>query len=141
MMETVLGLLALGLAAVAVALMVARARAGKRMEESTRALMDARREFGDSIERLYNVVVAQDSDDASRRSSGRETWAHNGARPAYPTIKRAAFYGRRRNHVISNAFWSPPHARNLYAANDDWEDEWTVENGGADEYAPSDSWR
>lgn len=140
-MDIAISLIAAGLVMVSVALVVARIREGKRMEESTRALIEARREFGDSIERLYNVVVAQDSADASRRSSGRETWAHDGARPAYPTIKRAAFYGRRRNHAASVAFWSPPHARNLYAANDDWEDEWTAENGGADEYAPSDSWR
>ena len=140
-METILSLLAFGLAAVAVALMVARARSGKRLEESTRRLIEARREFGVSIERLYSVVVAQDSAGASRRSAGRETWAREGAHPAYPAIKRAPFYGRRRNHAASNAFWSPIHARNLYAPNDAWEDEWIAENGGADEYAPSDSWR
>ena len=141
MIDIAISLVAAGLVVVSVALVVARIREGKRMEESTRALMDARREFGDSIERLYNVVVAQDSADASRRSSGGVTWAHDGARPAYPTIKRAPFYGRRRNRAASVVYWSPFHARNRHVANDAWEDEWTVENGGADEYAPSDSWR
>ncbi len=145
MMETIFGLLALGLAAVAAALVVARARSEKRLEESTRALMESHREFGNSIERLVSVVVAQDYAAASRRSSGMEFWAHEGARPAYLTITttRAPFCGRRRrNGAVAAAYRAKSHPRSRYAANDAWEEgEWTVENNGADEYAPSDSWR
>lgn len=132
MMETIFGLLALGLAAVAAALVVARVRSEKRLEESTRALMESHREFGNSIERLVSVVVAQDYAAASQ-----------GARSAYPTTSRAPFCGRRRrNGAVSAAYRATFHARSRYAANDAWEgDEWNVANGGADEYAPSDSWR
>ena len=132
MMDATINLIVAALVVISAALVVARIREGKRMEKSTRALMESRREFGKSIERLYSVVVAQDSAGLSPR-----------ARSAYPTTRRAPFCGyRRRNGAASAIYRATFHARNRYAANDAWEDdEWNVANGGADEYAPSDSWR
>lgn len=129
MMDLAVNLIVAALVAISAALVVARIREGKRMEKSTRALMESHREFGNSIERLVSVVVTQDYAAASQ-----------GARSAYPTTIRAPFCGyRRRNGAAYRATF---HARSRYAASDAWEEgEWTVENGGADEYAPSDSWR
>ena len=69
MMEMVVNLLAIGLAAVAVALAVARIRERRRLEESQRKLVEAHREFGKSVERLFLIIVAQKSAADSREST------------------------------------------------------------------------
>ena len=69
MMDMVVNLLAIGLAAVAVALAVARIRERRRLEESARGLMESHREFGKSIERLFLIVAAQKSAADSREST------------------------------------------------------------------------
>ena len=69
MMDMVVNLLAIGLAAVAVALAVARIRERRRLEESQRKLVESRREFGKSIERLFLIIVAQKSAAGSRESA------------------------------------------------------------------------
>ena len=69
MMDMVVNFLAIGLAAIAVALAVARIRARRRLEESQRKLVESRREFGKSIERLFHIVVAQKSAADSREST------------------------------------------------------------------------
>ena len=69
MMDMVVNFLAIGLAAIAVALGVARIRARRRLEESQRKLVESRREFGKSIERLSRIVVAQKSAADSREST------------------------------------------------------------------------
>ena len=69
MMDMVVNLLAIGLAAIAVALAVARIRARRRLEESQRKLVESRREFGNSIERLFRIVAAQKSAADSREST------------------------------------------------------------------------
>ena len=90
-MDATINLIVAALVVISAALVVARIREGKRMEKSTRALMESRREFGKSIERLYSVVVAQGSADASSRSSGMESWARKGVRSAYITTIRVSF--------------------------------------------------
>ena len=69
MMDMVVNLLAIGLAAIAVALAVARIRARRRLEESQRKLVESRREFGKSIERLSRIVAAQKSAADSRKNT------------------------------------------------------------------------
>ena len=69
MMDMVVNLLAIGLAAIAVALAVARIRARRRLEESQRKLVESRREFGKSIERLFRIVAAPKSAADSREST------------------------------------------------------------------------
>ena len=69
MMDMVVNLLAIGLAAVAVALAVARIRERRRLEESQRKLVEAHREFGKSVERLFLIIVAQKSAADSREST------------------------------------------------------------------------
>ena len=127
MMDMVVNLLAIGLAAVAVALAVARIRARRRLEESQRELVEARREFGKSIERLFEIVTAQDRADASRRSSQKETSEFYGGRRARSVSQsgRAAFCGGNRRYGSTQpAYWAR-HNRIRFAESHRWEDEWT----------------
>lgn len=127
MMDMVINLLAVGLAAVAVALAVARIRARKQTEEAARDLMEAHREFGKSIERLSDIVTAQDRADVSRRSSQRETSAFYGGRRARSVSRsgRAAFCGGNRRYGSTHpAYWAR-HSRVRFAESHRWEDEWT----------------
>lgn len=69
MMDVAIYLLVAGLVVISAALAVARIRERRRLEESQRKLVESRREFGKSIERLFRIVVAQKSAADSREST------------------------------------------------------------------------
>lgn len=126
-MDMIVNLLVAGLVVISVALAVARIRARRRLEESQRELVEARREFGKSIERLFEIVTAQDRADASRRSPQRETSAFYGGRRARSVSQsgRAAFCGSNRRYGATQpAYWAR-HSRMRFAESHRWEDEWT----------------
>ena len=126
-MDMIVNLLVAGLVVISVALAVARIRARRRLEESQRELVEARREFGKSIERLFEIVTAQDRADVSRRSSQRETSAFYGGSRARSVSQsgRAAFCGSNRRYGPTQpAYWAR-HNRMRFAESHRWEDEWT----------------
>ena len=126
-MDMIVNLLVAGLVVISLALAVARIRARRRLEESQRELVEARREFGKSIERLFEIVTAQDRADASRRSPQRETSAFYGGRRARSVSQsgRAALCGgNRRYGATQPAYWAR-HSRMRFAESHRWEDEWT----------------
>ena len=69
MMDVVINLTVAVLVVISAALVVARIRAQRRLEESQRKLLESHREFGKSLERLVSVAASQDRVDVSRRSS------------------------------------------------------------------------
>ena len=126
-MDMIVNLLVAGLVVISVALAVARIRARRRLEESQRELVEARREFGKSIERLFEIVTAQDRAGASRRNSQRETSSFYGGRRARSVSQsgRAAFCGGSRRYGSTQpAYWAR-HSRMRFAESHRWEDEWT----------------
>lgn len=136
MMDMIISLLAVGLAAVAVTLAVARIRAQRRTEETAQGLMEARREFGKSMDRLFEAVAAQNPVDASRRSSQRGASPYYGGRRARSVSQsgRAAFCGGSRRYGSPQpAYWAR-HSRIRFSENR-WEDEWTSHEDDAYERA------
>lgn len=136
MMDMVINLLAVGLAAVAVTLAVARIRAQRKTEETARGLVEARREFGKSMDRLFEAVAAQNPAGASRRSSPNETSAFYGARRARSVSQsgRAAVCGGSRRYGSAQpAYWAR-HSRIRFSENR-WEDEWNSHEDDAYERA------
>ena len=136
MMDMVINLLAVGLAAVAVTLAVVRIRAQRRTEETAQGLMEARREFGKSMDRLFKAVAAQNPAGASRRSSPR------GASPRYVGRRaravsqsgRAAVCGGNRRYGSAQPAYRARHSRIRFSENR-WEDEWNSHEDDAYERA------
>ena len=137
MMDMVITLLAVGLAAVAVTLAVARIRAQRRTEGTARELMETHREFGKSIDRLFEAVAAPNPAGVSRRNSPNETSSFYGVRRARAVSQsgRAAFCGdSRRYGSMQPAYWAR-HSRIRFSENYRWEDEWTSHEDDAYERA------
>ena len=132
-MDIVVNLLVAGLAVISVALAVARIRARKRLEESQRKLVESRRKFGKSIERLFEVVAAQNPVDVSRRNSSKETPPFYGGRRARSVSQsgRAAFCGGNRRYGSTQPAYLARHSRIRFTENHRWEDEWTSDEDDA----------